>query len=74
MTEDHEVRVAPVEGGWCVQSAGVAEMMFLSGARAEEGAKSLAACLARCGMDVNLVVQDRRAQVVGARRYFAAAA
>jgi hypothetical protein len=71
MTEDFEVTVAPVEGGWCVQSAGMAELMFLSGARAEEGGKALAATLARCGKDVSLVVQDRRFQVVGARRYFA---
>jgi hypothetical protein len=71
MTEDLEITVAPVDGGWCVQSAGMVETMYLSGARAEESAKALAACLARCGTDVNLVIQDRRAQVVGARRYFA---
>lgn len=66
-----EVRVSPIQGGWRVQSAGLADLMFLSGARAEEKARNLAACLARCGIDVMLVIHDRASQVVGARRYFA---
>lgn len=70
---DLEVRVGPVEGGWRVQSAGLADLMFLSGARAEEKARHLAACLARCGADVLLVVQDRASRVIGTRRYFAMA-
>ena len=65
---DLTVEVSPVAGGWRVASAGLQDLMFLSGARAEEKARSLAACLARCGADVRLVVQDRRRQVVGTRR------
>ena len=70
---DLEVRVSPIEGGWRVQSAGIADLMFLSGAWAEEKARSLAACLARCGADVLLVICDRASRVVGTRRYFAMA-
>lgn len=70
---DLEVTVSPIEGGWRVQSAVIADLMFLSGARAEEKARHLAACLARCGADVMLVIQDRTSRVIGTRRYFAMA-
>jgi hypothetical protein len=44
--------------------------MFLSGARAEEKARSLATCLAALGSDVLLSVHDRLGGLVATRRYF----
>jgi len=44
--------------------------MFLSGARAEEKARSLAACLAELGSDVRLTVHDLRGQLVATRIYW----
>jgi UDP:flavonoid glycosyltransferase YjiC (YdhE family) len=44
-------------------------MMFLSGARAEAHARSLARRLSDTGEEVRLVVHDRSRQLVGQARY-----
>lgn len=74
MGKDRQVIVRPIAGGWCVDCELTQELMFLSGARAEEKAKSLAACLAGLGSDVMLSVHDRLGGLVATRRYFGDAA
>jgi hypothetical protein len=68
--KDRQITVRPVAGGWCVESEILGELMFLSGARAEEKARSLAACLAELGSDVRLTVHDLRGQLVATRIYW----
>jgi hypothetical protein len=68
--KDRKITVRPVGGGWCVASSDTGELMFLSGARAEEKARALAACFAEMGSDVHLEVHDLRDQLVATRRYF----
>lgn len=70
MDNDRKITVRPVGGGWCVASSDTAELMFQSGARAEEKARALAACLAELGSDVHLEVHDLSDQLVATRRYF----
>lgn len=70
MGQDRQIVVRPVAGGWCVDCEVAQGLMFLSGARAEEKAKSLAACLAGLGSDVLLSVHDRLGGLVATRRYF----
>ena len=70
MGKDRQITVRPVAGGWCVECEVGGELMFLSGARAEEKAKSLAACFADLGSDVLLSVHDRLGGLVATRRYF----
>lgn len=71
MGKDREITVRPVAGGWCVERNDLTgELMFLSGARAEEKAKSLAALLASTGSDVRLNVHDRQGGLIATRRYF----
>jgi hypothetical protein len=67
---DRKITVRPIGGGWCVACSVTGELMFLSGARAEEKARALAACFARLGSDVHLEVHDLRDQLVATRRYF----
>jgi hypothetical protein len=74
MDGDRKITVRPVSGGWCVASSETGELMFLSGARAEEKARALAACFAQMGSDVHLEVHDLRDQLVATRRYFGDAA
>jgi hypothetical protein len=68
--QDRQITVRPVAGGWCVDCELTQGLMFLSGARAEEKARSLAACLAGLGSDVLLSVHDRLGGLVATRRYF----
>lgn len=69
---DHVISVMPVLGGWSVQSHMTAQpLMFLSGRRAEENARSLAECAAKLGHDAAVMVHDRRAALVGTIRYAA---
>lgn len=70
MHADRVITVRPVGGGWCVACSLTGELMFLSGARAEEKARALAACFAELGSDVHLEVHDLRDQLVATRRYF----
>jgi hypothetical protein len=45
--------------------------MFLSGGKAEERARALAARLSNAGDDARVLVHDRSSRLVGATRYFA---
>jgi hypothetical protein len=69
---DHVISVLPVLGGWSVQAPITAQpLMFLSGRRAEEKAKSLGECLAKLGHDARVMIHDRRSTLVGTIRYAA---
>jgi hypothetical protein len=68
--KDRVITVRPVSGGWCVSCGSTGDLMFLSGARAEEKARALARCFADLGSDVQLAVHDLRDQLVATRRYF----
>lgn len=70
MGRDRLIVVRPVAGGWRLECDATEALMFLSGARAEEKAKRLAACLAELGSDVLLSVHDRLGGLVATRRYF----
>ena len=70
MGQDREISVRPIAGGWCVQCELTGELMFLSGARAEEKARALAACLSKLGSDVRLSIHDLRGELVATRLYF----
>jgi hypothetical protein len=74
VAEDRFITVRPVSGGWCVACELTGQLMFLSGARAEEKARSLALLLSGLGSDVQLAVHDRRDELVATRRYFGDAA
>jgi hypothetical protein len=72
LPEDQLISVVPVEGGWSVQCALTGQsLLFLSGARAEENARRLAACVARLGYDARVAVHDRRNALVATLRFFA---
>jgi hypothetical protein len=67
MQDKQLIQVLPVDGGWTVDcSLSGQPLMFLSGARAEEKARSLAICLAGMGQDVRVVVHDRMKTPIGA--------
>ena len=69
---DQVVTVTPVEGGWSVACSIIGHpLMFSSGAKAEEKARSLAAVLANNGQDARVMVHDRRNTLIGTVRYFA---
>ena len=66
------IRVAPVSGGWSVHCSVTGNaLMFASGAQAEQAARSLGACLARLGHDVQMSVHDRHEILVGTAHYYA---
>lgn len=72
MDRQKVISVRPVDGGWSVEGGFFeAPLMFLSGGRAEEKARSLAQLLARQGQDVRVVVHDRRNTLIGAVNYVA---
>lgn len=72
-TADDDISVVPVSGGWRVLSPlDDTPLMFLSGAKAEEKAKALAARLAAAGRDARVLIHDRTSALVGAWRFFAA--
>lgn len=69
---EERIVVVPVEGGWSVQAANTGlSLMFLSGARAEEQAKSLGRVIAAAGRDTKVLIHDRSTALVAAIRYFA---
>lgn len=68
----HVISVMPVMGGWSVETAMTDQpLMFLSGGRAEEKARSLAECFAKIGLDAQVVIHDRGRNLVGTIRYSA---
>ena len=69
---DQVVTVSPVDGGWKVMCSITGQpLMFSSGAKAEEKARSLAEVFANSGQDARVVVHDRRNTLIGTVRYFA---
>lgn len=71
-TADDDISVLPVSGGWRVVSPlDDTPLMFLSGAKAEEKAKALAARLAAAGRDARVLIHDRIRALIGTWRYFA---
>jgi hypothetical protein len=72
MEHGEVIRVDPVSGGWSVHCSATGNaLMFSSGARAEQAARLLGACLARMGHDVRVSVHDRREILVGTAHYYA---
>jgi hypothetical protein len=71
MRQDHLITVDPAPGGWRVALDDFPPMMFLSGRRAEQHARSLAARLASLGDDAKVMIHDRTSALVGAQHYFA---
>jgi hypothetical protein len=68
---DQTIAVVPVEGGWSVICALSQPLMFISGAKAEEKARSLGQVLAKLGHDARVLVHDRSQALVATIRYFA---
>lgn len=69
---DHVISVMPVFGGWSVEIPMTDQpLMFLSGGRAEEKARSLAECFAKLGLDSRVIIHDRSRMLVGTIRYVA---
>ncbi|THD79452.1 MAG: hypothetical protein E7812_10320 [Phenylobacterium sp.] len=71
MIPDRLIVVGPVPGGWCVQTDRMGDLMFLSGALAEEKAGRLAMGIAAAGLDVRVDIHDRHDLLVTTRCYFA---
>jgi len=72
MLRQRQIAVAPVDGGWSVAcDGGIEPIMFLSGARAESQARTLALRLSEAGGNVEVTVRDRSSTLVGSTRYFA---
>jgi len=72
MAGEQVIVVVPVEGGWSVQCSMIGQtLFFLSGARAEENARKLGACIAELGHDVRVMIHARDSTLVGTRRHFA---
>lgn len=62
----HTIRVSPADAWWAVESdAFDNQMIFRSGARAEEAARRLAMTLARAGDVVTLEVKARDGRTAG---------
>ena len=69
MSAHRIIWVRPLADGWTVLCTGLEPLVFRSGRRAEEQAKALAACLARLGRAVQVRIQDRGLNLVGAMHY-----
>jgi hypothetical protein len=66
------LQVRPAAPGWLLECAGAMEpLMFLSGAKAEAQAHTLAKSLAGAGNDTRVLVHDATHHLVGSTRYFA---
>jgi hypothetical protein len=71
MLEGHRILVSPVPGGWSVDCPVTDNVLvFASGARAEQAARSLGACLAGLGHDIRVAVHDRHGALIGTAHYF----
>ena len=71
MGHDHVITVRPTAGGWRVALDDLQPLMFLSGSKAEQHARSLAARLAELGDDTEVRIHDRSTALVGAQHYLA---
>ena len=69
---DHHIHVRPVDGGWRLECDVIGHpQMFLSGAKAERGARALAQRIAKAGRDVRISIYDRQLGLIGTQRFFA---
>jgi hypothetical protein len=70
---DCQISVVAMADTWSIQSAMISDpLMFVSGTKAEEKARSLAQLIAMMGRDVRVLVHDRNQALAGTWRYFAA--
>lgn len=65
MDHDHLITVRPVAGGWRVALDDLQPLMFLSGRKAEQHARILAAHLAEIGDRAQVMIHDRASVLVG---------
>ena len=66
----HRISVGPVTGGWEVRlDTTLHPMLFLSGGRAEEHARGLAARLSGAGQEAFVYIHDRSDALVGTMRF-----
>jgi hypothetical protein len=71
MPDGHMILVSPLPGGWSVDCPATDNVLvFASGARAEQAARSLGVCLAGLGHDIRIAVHDRHGALVGTAHYF----
>jgi hypothetical protein len=69
---EHLIEVSHVNGAWRLSASGCFEpILFRSGGRAEQAARSLAERLATHGCEARVRIRDTRNLVVGEHRYFA---
>jgi len=59
MSRDHVITVEPAPVGWRVSFDGLQPLMFLSGSKAEQHARGLAARLTGIGKDTQVTVRDQ---------------
>lgn len=71
MTRDHFITVEPGPVGWRVSFDDMQPLMFLSGSKAEQHARGLAARLSGLGEDTHVMVRDRILGLAGAHLYVA---
>lgn len=72
MRREHRISVGPVDGGWAVCCEGETHpLLFLSGRRAEEHARTLAGALSRAGDEAFVYIHDRTDALIGTARYTA---
>lgn len=72
MRREYRISVGPVDGGWAVRCEGQTQpLLFLSGRRAEEQARTLAQALSRAGDEAFVYIHDRTDALVGTARYTA---
>jgi hypothetical protein len=70
MTGEQVIVVVPVDGGWSVQCSLTGQpLFFMSGAKAEENARKLAACIAELGQDARVMIHARDSSLVGTHRH-----
>jgi len=72
MVGDQVIVVVPVGGGWSVQCSMAGQpLFFLSGAKAEETARKLGACIAELGQDARVMIHAHDTAIMGTHSYFA---
>jgi len=72
MAGEQVIEVVPVEGGWSLQCSMTGQpLFFLSGAKAEENARKLGACIAELGQDVRVMIHARDSTLAGMHRHIA---
>ena len=72
MSVNRIIWVLPLADGWTVRCADLEPLVFRSGRRAEEQAKTIASCLSSLGRDAQVRIQDRSLKLVGTQHFPAA--